>query len=325
MRRLVSVLGVLMGLAPGRVSAQTPAKPANELDAFMQQVLARRDDNWKKLQQYILDEQERVEIRGPAEALIFGDKREYIWYVRDGYFVRSPVRANGVTVGEADREKYEQNFLRKARERDKRSAEADSSGSVSAQAQPAGGDVQTFIQQVREPEFVSSAYFMKFKFESGKYALVGREKIDGREVLRIEYYPTKLFSEEPGTRAEARTNQATGRKSKEDAFGDEVQRLMNKVSLVTLWVEPSQKQIVKYTFDNIGLDFLPGAWLVRVNDLKANMVMREAFPGVWLPKRIDMAAAVLFAPGPLSVNYDIQYSGYREAATAVKYGGEKGR
>ena len=39
---------------------------------------------------------------------------------------------------------------------------------------------------------------------------------------------------------------------------------MNKVSLVTLWVEPKAHQIVKYTFDNVSFDFLPGAWLVRV-------------------------------------------------------------
>src|ERR1044072_7119134 len=39
-----------------------------DLDAFMRQVLARRDDNWKKLQQYILDE--RCAGRGgpPARA-----------------------------------------------------------------------------------------------------------------------------------------------------------------------------------------------------------------------------------------------------------------
>ena len=53
----------------------------------MQQVLARRDDNWKKLQQYILDEQERAELRGPGGALVWGEKRDYTWYVRDGYFV----------------------------------------------------------------------------------------------------------------------------------------------------------------------------------------------------------------------------------------------
>jgi hypothetical protein len=254
--------------------------------------------------------------------LVWGDKREYVWYLREGYFVRSPVRANGVAIGEADREKYEQDFLKRARERDQRSRENAKDG---AAAPSPPGDVQSLIQQTREPQFVSSAYFLEFKFEAGKYALVGQEKIDGRDVLRIEYYPTRLFSEEPGTRAEARSNQATGRKSKkEEAYGDEIQRLMNKVSLVTLWIEPAQKQIVKYTFDNIGLDFLPAAWLVRVTDLKANMSMSEAFPGVWLPKRIDMSAAILLAPGPFSMAYDIEYSGYREAATSSKYRGAGG-
>jgi hypothetical protein len=319
MRRFVSMLAVFAVTALAvPASAQTTAARPNELDTFMAQVLARRDDNWKKLQQYILDEQEHAELRGPGATLLWGDKREYVWYLRDGNFVRSPVRANGVAINETDREKYELDFLNRAREREK-NGEKRSKDDGPASAPPA--DVQSLIQQTRAPQFVSSAYFLQFKFEEGKYALVGREKIDGRDVLRIEYYPTKLFSEEPETRAEARTNQATGRKSKEDAYGDEVQRLMNKVSLVTLWVEPTQKQIVKYTFDNIGLDFLPAAWLVRVTDLKANMVMSEAFPGVWLPKRIDMSAGVLMAPGPLSMTYEIQYSGYREAATSAKYRG----
>ena len=33
---------------------------------------------------------------------------------------------------------------------------------------------------------------------------------------------------------------------------------MNKTALVTLWVDPAEHQIVKYTFDNVWLDFLPG-------------------------------------------------------------------
>jgi len=36
----------------------------NDLDAFMKQVVARRDDNWKKLQQYVFDEREQLELRG---------------------------------------------------------------------------------------------------------------------------------------------------------------------------------------------------------------------------------------------------------------------
>ena len=143
--------------------------------------------------------------------------------------------------------------------------------------------------------------------------------------MRIEYYPTRLFSDDPETRAEARANQAAGPKSREDAYGQEMQRLMNKVSRVTIWVEPNQKQIVKYTFENVDLEFLPASWLVRVTDLRANMTMTEAFPSVWLPKRIDVLGAFVLAPGPFSVSYDIQYSGYREATTAGKYLGPTNR
>jgi hypothetical protein len=287
-----SLAGLVLIASPS--SAQRAGAPTAELDTFMQQVLERRDDNWKKVQQYILDEFERAEFRGPGDALMWGEKREYLWYPRDGVFVRSPVRFNGATIGERDREKYEQDFLKQAREREERG---------------------------RDPQFISSAYFLRFKFEGERYALVGRETLDGREVLRIEYYPTRLFSEEPATRAEARGNQAAGRKSKDDAYGDEVQRLMNKASLVTLWIEPNLKQIVRYTFDNVGFDFLPAAWLVRVTDLKASMLMTEAFPSVWLPSRIEMAGAIALAPGPFTISYDIQYSGYREAVTSTKYRG----
>ena len=46
------------------------------------------------------------------------------------------------------------------------------------------------------PRFVSEAYFMDFKFEPGNYYLAGREKLEGQEVLRIEYYPTQLFNDD---------------------------------------------------------------------------------------------------------------------------------
>ena len=296
-----------------RPSAQTAPSPTAELDAFMQQVLARRDDNWKKIQQYILDEHERVELRGPGEALLQGSRREYMWYPRDGYFVRSPVKFNGVAIGPSERERYEQRFLARAKAREQKQDSNTSPPPSSA------ADMQSLIEQTREPQFVSSAYFLRFKFEAGTYALVGRETIGNTSVLRIEYYPTKLFSDNPSTRAEARANQATRRNQKQEAYGQEIQRLMNKASLVTIWVEPGQKQIVKYTFDNIGLEFLPAAWLVRVTDLRANMAMTEAFPNVWLPRRIDLAAGFLLAPGPFSLTYDIEYSGYREAVAAGKY------
>jgi hypothetical protein len=333
----VLTLGVWLALAPlsapaSAQAAQTatadktaePPAPTAELDAFMAQVLARRDENWKKVQQYILDETERAALRGPFDILLWGAEREYIWYPRDGFFVRSPVRFNGVDISDAERERYEQSFLQRTKARDERAKEQGKETEGTADA-TAPSDLQSIIQQTREPQFVSSAYLLKFKFEGGQYALVGRETIDKQPVLRIEYYPTRLFSDEPGTRAAARANQAAQRKSRGEAYGDEVQRLMNKVSRVTLWVEPNQKQIVKYTFENIGLEFLPASWLVQVSELSANMAMTEAFPNVWLPKQVDVSGSFVLAAGLFSVSYDIEYSGYREAAAAGRYLGPSNR
>ena len=297
MRRLAIIGLALLSLAPA----------PTDLDAFMQQVLVRRDDNWKKLQQYILDEEERAELRGPAQALLWGEKREYTWYVRDGFFIRSPVRVNGVTIGEPERRKYEDDFLARARARERRGQTPnDETTAITPD------DVQSLVRQTREPQFISSAYFLKFKFEPGHYALVGREKLDGRDVLKIEYYPTTLFTDDPKTRTERRVRQSAS-KPEDDSYGREMQRLMNKVSLVTLWVEPEQHQIVRFSFDNAGLDFLPMAWLARIADLRASMAMSEAFPGVWLPKRIDTTGAVTMASGRFDLAYSLSYTGYRQA------------
>lgn len=322
MRGYLTVALTIVWLTVGPASAQTPS-PTAELDAFMAQVLARRDENWKKVQQYILDERERVEFRGPGETLLWGARREYIWYPRDGFFVRSPVRFNGVAINEAERERYEQDFLRRTKSRDERSKARgrETDGTIDV----APSDLQGMLQQTREPQFVSSAYLLKFKFEGGRYALVGREAIDKQSVLRIEYYPTRLFSDDPETRAAARANQMAGPKSRGDAYGEEMQRLMNKVSRVTIWVEPNQKQIVRYAFENVGLEFLPASWLVRVTELSADMLMTEAFPGVWLPRRIDVLGSFVLAPGPFAISYDIQYSGYREATASGRYLGPSNR
>ena len=61
LRPLAWLASTLLGaaLSVGAVPAE------NDLDAFMKQVVARRDDNWKKLQQYIFDEREQFEMRGP--------------------------------------------------------------------------------------------------------------------------------------------------------------------------------------------------------------------------------------------------------------------
>jgi hypothetical protein len=271
-------LGLLTMAVPRGATPQIPAQ--NDLDAFMQRVLTRRDDNWKKLQQYILEEHEQIALGGPGHQRVWGEQREYSWFIRDGYFVRSPLKFNGVEISEGDRVKYERDYLRRVQERDRRRGRGqqadDAAAELGAAATAAAdeGNIEALIKQTREPAFISSAYFLRFKFETGKYALVGHEPLDGRDVLRIEYYPTKLFR---GT-DRRRSDQPAG--DEDHARDREFQRLMNKVALVTLWVEPASHQIAKYTFDNVGFDFLPAQWLVHINDLHASMSMGQPFPDV---------------------------------------------
>src|SRR5262245_40955861 len=107
----------------GAVSAQSARQDGSDLDAFMSRVLERRDDNWKKLQQYVLEERETIQITGPGAKPIWGTQREYAWFPRDGVFIKSPLKADGVTVSEADRRKAEEKWLRIEQSREKRRAE----------------------------------------------------------------------------------------------------------------------------------------------------------------------------------------------------------
>ena len=303
------VLAVVVAGALGQEVATIPA-PQSDLDAFMKQVVVKRDDNWKKFQQYILDEREQFELRGPSKVPLWGDRRDYTWYVRDGFFVRSPIRANGVAIPEKERRTYEDRFLQREQSREKRRV---SKAEPLEAAMPM--DAQSLIRQSREPAFISSAYFLKFKFEEGKYAFVGKETLDGREVLKVEYYPAKLFSKEQNSREHRRNN---GQKLKDDNYDAALEKMLNKVSMVTLWIGPSAHQIVKYDFQNVNLDFLPAAWLARFTDVRATMNMHMPFPDVWLPKDVEMFFSAMLAVGEMDARYRLSYHNYKLATTTAR-------
>ena len=309
-----------------------PDRTESSLDRFMADVLARRDENWRKLQQYILDEHEIADVLGPGRTRLYGMVRDYTWYIREGTFVRSPVRYDGVTLSEADRLKYEQEWI--AREKDRGKPKHDSPA-ASEPAPAAPPDAGQLAQLAREPQFVSAAYFLRFRFESGHYAFAGRETLDGREVYRIEYYPERLFNsdhdeddpvgadakgkddreakqdEKQGAKKDAKKDEKQGESDEDQRF----ERQLNKVALITVWVEPKDHQILQYTFDNVGFDFMPARWLVRVDTIHASMRMGEAFPGVWLPRRIEGKGAASLATGSFEVRYQTDYMNYREATT----------
>ena len=293
----------------------------NDLDAFMAKVLARREVNRQTLNDYILSEVETFELLAPGRVPLYRFRREFGWYVREGTHVRSPVRYDGVTIDEAARRKYEEDWFRREQERQKKEAEKKAKeGKAPVPAAPEAGQ-GSMMGQVIEPRFVSEAYFLDFKFEPGNYYLVGREPLDGHEVARVEYYPTKMFGNE-APRERPKEDQPHGRRreptKREQDLEAEIERKMNKTSLVTLWIDPEEHQIVKYTFDNVWLDFLPARWLVRVDDIKASMTMGQPFEGVWLPKAIGIHAGVTLANGSYEARYTRSFSEFREADVTSK-------
>jgi len=307
----------------------------------MATALLRRDVDRKTLTDYILDEIESFEILGPGRVPVIRMRHEFTWYVRDGIHVRSPLKFNGVPIGETERRAYEDRWVKSEEGRRKFRTERE------AKRELAGKGPALSAPSINEPRFISESYFLDFKFEPGNYYLAGKETVEGQQVLKIDYLPTKMFDEdqeesedaaEAKARREEREKAKADKESKPDAKAqekkkpakerpkdpkqvhedEEIERKMDKTSQVTLWVDPTTHQIVKYTFDNVWLDFLPGGWLVKIDDLRASMQMGQPFPGVWLPRNLNIHAGVSLALGPMEASYKREFSNYRKADVSSK-------
>ena len=474
---------LLLAASPFAHAQTTPApatratQGSNEIDLFMERVLDNRDASWRRLGDFILRETETFTFDASLGIPLSGFRHEFEWYVRDDVVVRSPIRCDGVEIGEETRREYEADWLRQEKRRrgrrDGRSrrisrratadniaiaierswghevseplleriaADADLLGDDQAAITlntgaildelggvdvvgfgaavahtrdlfvmlvtdqltstevgralrrplaslvdridlaradglegfvdlaelgarfeldardlgpyldrasrrleerghddvaatldqiwsrlvarggepPANGkddtDDRILLDRARlEPRFISESDFMEFTFEPGNYYFVGRETLAGREVVKIEYYPTDLFDD--------------GRDAHVSALDARIDRGFNKTSLVTLWIDPEAYQIVRYTFDNTGVDFLPGRWLVRVDDVGATMEIGQPLGDVWLPLRMTVFGRVTTALGDFDLAFTRDFFDYREAETGGRLidAGEPGR
>ena len=318
---------VSAGGAEAAAGGETQAP--NEIDSFMERVLENRDASWRRIGDFVLREVMTLDVDGPAGLPISGFRHEYEWYVREDVVVRSPRRFDGVDIGEAERREYEEEWRRRQRERREEEsrraaeeAEAAAAGNAAAaesaaraagnalpfpaaadDAEPVPGPPETgAADRARiEPEFITDAgYFLEFSFEPGNYYLAGYETIAGREVVKIEYYPTDLFEDD--------SEQESEREQR-------IEEQIAKTSLVTLWIDPEVHEVVRYTFDNVGLDFLPGRWLVRVEGWHASIEMAQPIGGVWLPRRMTLTGRATTALGAFELRLTREYSDYREALT----------
>jgi hypothetical protein len=284
-KRIGIVLFLILALGtPGAAVSQAAGPdakpPESDLDALMVKALKRRDLDWDRLHNYLFRERESLELRAfdatPRESI----RREYVWLVRDGYLVRSPIRVNGVELSKEEQARAERKWIEQQKKRRK-------SGSLERES------------------------FFGFRFQPGRYLLAGRAVHEGREVLVVEHYP-KISERTTASRDRQRD-------PKEQYY----EEMFEKSLLVTMFVDPEKHQIVRLTFDNVGLDFLPGRWLARVSELKAGMDMHEAFGQVWLPRSISAAGSVVTANGTFELRYSREFFDYQQTDVRVKFWYEK--
>ena len=275
--------GMLRSLAPPAILAAVTTMPiaqAGDIDALMKRVLDNRYTSWQKLGDFTLRHIVAVDIEAPLEIPYSRLRREYEWHVRNGVAVRSPVRFDGIDIGSGER----------------RDAADDWRHGESLRR--ALGELQNL-----SPRFISDTFYgTEFPFEPGAYYYAGHGTVAGRDVVRIEYYPT-----------------GTG----DPASNDRLAQGFNKTSVVTFWVDPQARQIARYTFENAGMDFLPLQWLARIGGFE---VSAELMPVrvVWMPARTTLTVRVTTALGEFRGSITQEFFDYRVSETRAQVVGLAG-
>ena len=137
--------------------------PAEDIDTFMKKVLEQRDTNWEQYYNYFCKERAVISIEGSIPGVpVQGLSMEFLWFVRDGYVVRSPLSVDGVAVSVSSRESAEKKWIERLKERESN----------------------------RSPDRET---FFGLEFEPGNSFFAGNDRFEGRDVVVVEYYP------EPGS------------------------------------------------------------------------------------------------------------------------------
>ena len=225
---------------------------------------------------------------------------------------------------EAERRKYEADYLQRVQERDKRRARRQRRGRRGRRTggarpgQPATSrprDVDGLIADAAAGvHFVGVFPALQVR---GRQIRARRPR-DARRPRRAAH---RVLPGEAVRRHRAPPRKAGEKSRTRRRATREFQRLMNKVALVTLWVEPKAHQIVKYTFDNVRFDFLPASGSCtsttckRVDDDGAAVSGRVA-----AARRSNSMSALTLAVGQFDLRYALDYHDYRRPDVTSKVG-----
>ena len=251
-------------------------QPVEDIDAFMNKVLERREVNWEQYYNYFGHERETLSIGGSLSGLpIQGFEKEYLWYVRDGYVVRSPVSVDGVPVPSEERNRAEEKWIERQKKREKE----------------------------RNPDRET---FLGFRFEPGNYFYAGRETLEGRDVVVVEYYPEEGPWNDEDDESESEEER-------------DIEAKISKTLLVKMWIDPEEHQIVRMSLDNAGFDFLPARWLLQLDTVEATLTMAKPFESVWLTDSIEAYGKLTTAGGGIELRYKTHFYDYARAETSATY------
>lgn len=242
------------------------------LDAYMRAAIEDATAEVQAIRSYRFREVETLRLLTVREvAPLQAMRKEFVWFPRDGYLIRSPVSVNGVEVSEEARAKAEAEWI------------------------------ESVDEQREEDRFgINSLYhwdsFM-IRHEPGNYFMETPGVPPGESVVRVEYLPTRLFSED---------DDGQGYSSKFD-----------QSSHIKLDVLADTPQIVGFDFDNVSMEFLPVSWLIHVEDVSAAMDLAQVADGRWLPAEIRASARASIASADIDVEYRRVFSDYEPASDAA--------
>ena len=174
---------------------------------------------------------------------VWGERRDYtLVHPRRATSSAVPLKANGVTIARGRSAQGRRRFPEAGEGARRSSGEAAEAADAKA-ARRAGATQPAATSRRRTStrcsrrrasrEFIDSAYFLQFKFEQGKYALVGRETVRRPRRAAHRVLPGAAVLARAG-RSRSKPRQAEKKTEQRDEDVDAtIERMMNKVSLVT--------------------------------------------------------------------------------------------
>ena len=178
----------------GRWSDATSAAPTGELDAFMQKVLARRDFNRQTLNSTSWTRPKSSKYRSGTFAAAPEQTRVHVVRSRRDH-VRSPLRFNGVGIGEEARLRYEERWLERERRAELRPApRKERKDSAMSSRRKAFRSIDPAVRW-SHASCPSRTSWTSSSIRATTTSPAARQ-LEGKEVLKIEYYPTRMFSDD---------------------------------------------------------------------------------------------------------------------------------